>query len=233
MQVLLLGASGLVGRECLALLVADSRVARITVLLRRPMTLAQLVRQPVPPALAERVELHVVDFERLAHVASEHPQWFKADAVISTMGTTMKQAGSQAAFRKVDADYPLAVARLARQHGARHFLLVSAMGASATSGVFYNRVKGEVEQALAAMGFDRLTIARPSLLLGQREQFRPAERMATWLAFLIPPPWTPVHVRQVARGLHEALHEGSPGQRMLANMVLRCHPASPIGIPTH
>lgn len=87
---------------------------------------------------------------------------------VRALGTTLRQAGSQEAFRRVDYSYPLAIAKLARQAGARQFLLVSALGADRHSRAFYNRVKAEVEEAVLSLGYPSLTIARPSLLLGER-----------------------------------------------------------------
>ena len=130
-------------------------------------------------------------------------------------------AGSQAAFRAVDYELPLRVARLARAQGATHFLLVSALGASAASRVFYNRVKGELEDALGALGFRSLTIARPSLLLGERAEFRLGERVAQPFGCLMPPRWKPVHARQVAAALVRAAREDLAGHRVIENIALR------------
>jgi uncharacterized protein YbjT (DUF2867 family) len=94
----------------------------------------------------------------------------------------MAKAGSREAFRRVDYDYPLALGRAARAAGAQKFLVVTALGADAKSRIFYNRVKGEVEQALAGLGFPELHVFRPSLLLGERGERRPAERIAMALA---------------------------------------------------
>src|SRR5215210_5365488 len=128
-SVLLLGATGLVGRECLRYLLADADVERVVVLTRRRI---------VVPRASPRLEEHVINFERLA----EHAALFAVDQVVCALGTTIKQAGSQEQFRRVDFDFPLQAARLGHAHGARHFLLVSALGADARSRVFYSRVKG-------------------------------------------------------------------------------------------
>ena len=240
MRVLLLGASGLVGRECLALLLANPRVTQVHVWLRRSMTPEQLLAQVLPPSdrarllsspWVSRLHVRVVDFDHLDDLARQSPDLFQVDAVVCALGSTIKQAGSQAAFKKVDHDYPLAVARLTKAHGAQRFLLVSALGASASSGVFYNRVKGEAEAAVAALNFPSFTVARPSLLLGHRAEFRPAEWFTSKLSCLIPMPWTPVHVRQVARGLDDALHLATPGHRILDNRALRCYSASCVTVP--
>jgi uncharacterized protein YbjT (DUF2867 family) len=205
---LVAGATGLVGRECLRLLANDDRLAEVRALVRRPL----------PPDFARaRVRECRADFGRLAG----HADWFQVDWVFCALGTTLRAAGSPAGFIRVDYDYPLAIARLAREHGARHFLLVSAMGAHPQSRVFYSRVKGELEQALRGLGFPSLTIARPSMLLGEREEFRLGEEIGKRLARLAPARWRPVHAAQVAAALVRAAHAEAPGVRLLENLQLR------------
>ena len=123
----------------------------------------------------------------------------------------MRQAGSAEAFRRVDLDYPVALARAALARGARHFLLVTAVGASTDSRFFYNRVKGEVETAIAGLGFRTVTIARPSLLLGDRGTFRWAEQVGKVAGIFAPPRWRPVSADQVARALVEAARRDAAG----------------------
>jgi len=207
-RVLLVGATGLVGREINALLAADPGVREVVA----------LVRQPLPAQYRHpRLREVVTDFESLAR----DPEPFAVDQVFCALGTTIKKAGSQAAFRRVDHDYPLEVATLARAAGARHFLLVSALGADAQSRVFYNRVKGELEQGVRALAFPSLTIARPSLLEGDRSEVRPGEILGAKLAFLVPGRWKPVHVRQVARALVQAAADERVGEHVLENVELR------------
>jgi uncharacterized protein YbjT (DUF2867 family) len=149
--VALAGATGLVGREILKGLQADPSVEAIHVLGRRA------------PAIANpKVTAHVVDFRALS--ALPH-----IDEVYLALGTTIKVAGSREAFRAVDFDANFSVAKAALAAGAKRAGLVSAMGASAMSGVFYSRVKGELEDALCALPFETLVIARPSVLAGDRE----------------------------------------------------------------
>ena len=217
-QVLVVGGSGLVGRQCLTLLAQDTGVGSVRALLRRavsPQTLLPPgVCQALPPG---KLSLTVVDFDRLA----DQPDSLVADWVFCALGTTIRQAGSQAAFRRVDVDYPLAVARIARAQGARHFLLVSALGASARSRVFYSRVKGELEDEIRALGFESFTVARPSVLIGERSESRLGEALALKLGWLTPPAYKPVHARQVARALVAAAHAGQHGVRVLDNTILR------------
>jgi uncharacterized protein YbjT (DUF2867 family) len=156
------GAGGLVGSHLLALLLDDAEVARVTALVRHPLAVSR----------AKLVEA-VVDFD--------HPESLRAhlavDAVFCALGTTLKQAGSQAVFRQVDLDYPLTLARLAIGAGAKQYLVVTAVGADAHSRVFYSRVKGELEDALRVLSFPRgLHVFHPSMLLGERKEHRPAER---------------------------------------------------------
>ncbi len=207
--VLVVGATGLVGGECLRLLAADSRVGEVRALVRRPLE----------HDLGPRVRELVTGFDRLA----EHPAWFRAGAIICALGTTIRQAGSQEAFRRVDFEYPVLVARLGLAGGVRHFLLVSSVGADPGSRVFYSRVKGEVEKAVLGLGYQRVTIARPSLLLGDRRERRWRETLARPFARLMPAPWAPVHARQVARALVSAVlaPDGSSGVRIIENPELR------------
>ncbi|MFM9437363.1 uncharacterized protein YbjT (DUF2867 family) [Janthinobacterium sp. CG_23.3] len=191
-KLLLLGASGLVGRHTLDLALADLRVASVVAPARRGL--------PAHPKLSSPR----VDFEQLDPGAP----WWCADAVICTLGTTMRAAGSRAAFRRVDHDYPLAVARLARAHGTPAYVLNSATGADAGSRFFYNRVKGELEQDLAKEAFASLTFVRPGVIGGEREEFRPAERLlVSGLALagpLLPRRWRLNPAAHIARALLEA-----------------------------
>ena len=163
-RALLLGATGLVGGELLVLLLASAEVTAVTAPVRRPLPLAH-----------EKLTAPVVDFDDPAQLKAVAA----ADDVFCCLGTTIKQAGTQQAFRRVDFDYPLAAAKAALAAGARQFLLVTAAGADAKSGIFYSRVKGELEEALRALPFpDGVKVLRPSMILGQRARRRPAEALA-------------------------------------------------------
>jgi len=204
-RVLLAGATGLVGRECLALLTADPSVSGVTALVRRAPDVSTVHHR--------KLHFEVVDFDRLGLCGER----LAADQVVCALGTTIGKAGSREAFRRVDFDYPLALAKLARRQGARHFLLVSALGARAGSRVFYSRVKGELEEAISALGYPSLTIVRPSLLLGQREEFRFGEELGKRMAWLMPAAWKPVQARDVAAALVEAAREDRPGRRVIGS----------------
>lgn len=188
-KVLLAGASGLVGRKILQLLTNDSSVAQVHLLSRRPLALQH-----------PKVQVHLVDFGSL-------PELPKVDEVYLAIGTTIKTAGSQAAFRAVDLDTNLAVAHTAKLAGARRLGLVSAAGADEHSSIFYNKVKGELEQALKQLQFETLVIAQPSLLLDSRtglgQPTRVGERFAIPLAKLLAPflpaTYKPVYAQAVAK----------------------------------
>ena len=201
------GATGLVGRALVRQLAADPKWREVRALVRRV---------PRPELEAPRVVTVQVDYTRI----EPSPPWASADQVFCALGTTMRQARSAAAFRDVDLDYPPALARAALARGTRHFLLVSAVGASPASRVFYNRVKGEVEAAIGALGFGSVTIARPSLLLGDRGEFRPVEQVGKVLGLFAPPRWKPVAAERVARALVDAAKRELPGVRILENRDL-------------
>jgi uncharacterized protein YbjT (DUF2867 family) len=201
------GATGLVGQELVRQLSVDPTWREVRALVRRALP-AELARPPVVSVQ--------VDYGRL----EPPPLWAAADHIFCALGTTMQQAGSEAAFRRVDLEYPMALARAAQRRGARHFLLVSALGAEPGSRFFYNRVKGEVERAITALGFRSVTIARPSLLLGNRQETRRGEQVGRILGVLAPPRWRPVPAERVARALVQAAKRDAPGVHVLENRNL-------------
>lgn len=203
-SAVVIGATGLVGREILKQLVARPEFERVTAAIRRP--LPDDLQNP-------KLQTALIDFERL----DERPGVFQASHVFCAMGTTIKQAGSRERFRQVDFGYPVRVAELARAAGARHLLLVSSVGASPASRAFYLRVKGELEEAILALGFPSITVVRPSLLLGDRNEFRLGETIAARLAWALPRKYRAVHVRDVARALVDAAVEDRPGVRTIEN----------------
>lgn len=207
-EVLILGATGLVGGECLKLCLREPAVSRVVVLARRalPATLG-----------SSKLERHVVDLERLEAVADR----FAVDAVICALGTTIKQAGSKERFRAVDYDIPLAAAKLARQRGARQFVLVSSMGANPGSKLFYARVKGEMEEAVKAVGFESLVILRPSILLGSRRDFRLGESIAKVFARLLPGKLRGITAGAVARAAVLAVEERPAGVLIVESQAIR------------
>lgn len=208
MKLLLVGSTGLVGRHVLEIALAHPRVERVVAPVRRPLPTHDRLLAPV------------VDFDALP---SDAP-WWQADAVICALGTTMRIAGSEAAFRRVDHDYPLEVARLARQHGTPAYVFNSAVGADADSRFFYNRVKGEVERNLIALRFDSLTLVRPGLIGGRRDEFRAGERAA--MAVLgavgpvLPRRWRINPAERIAQAMVDAAVQPMPGLHVIASEQL-------------
>jgi len=161
------GASGLIGRELIQKLVNSDQYQIIYSLVRKKSGF-----------IHEKIREMIIDFDKLGQLKFEEP----VDDVFCTLGTTMKQAGSREKFKKVDYEYVVALANLAKQAGASKFLVISSMGADPKSSVFYSQVKGMTEETLKNIGFKQLVILRPSLLLGERSEKRIAER---WSGFFL------------------------------------------------
>lgn len=203
---LLLGASGLTGRNVLQLLLNDSLYTQVTIYVRRPVKLSH-------PKLIQQV----INYETLDTAV-------EANDVFCCLGTTIKKAGSQQAFRQVDLVYPLRVAALQLAAGSTQFNLISAVGASERSGVFYSRIKGEVEQALQRMGFPQLHIFRPSIIIGERDERRTGEKIALGLARVIAPlligplrKYRPVTALAIARAMLHYAHAAEPGMHVITS----------------
>jgi uncharacterized protein YbjT (DUF2867 family) len=216
---LLAGATGLVGGALLPMLLASKHYQQVDVLLRRA----------APDIKADaRLKLHRVDFARL-------PTAFPAvdDAYIA-LGTTIKVAGSEAAFRQVDLEFVLNTARAARAAGATRLAVVSALGADAASRVLYNRVKGEMQAAVTQLGYTSVVIAQPSLLLGNRAALgQPSRTGEVWaarllgpLGRLLPNGIRPIAASTVAAALLAATLEAKPGVRMLKSGDMQAHDPS-------
>lgn len=211
-SILLAGATGLIGGLCLQRLLDDPGFGRIVVLTRHPLA----ERWRAHPRAA-RLEQHVVDFDRL----SDYTDLLRVDEILCALGTTIKKAGSQERFRVVDHDYPLQLARLGLAVGAQHFLLVSALGANPDSGVFYNRVKGQLEEDILSLAYRSITVVRPSLLLGERSEFRLAEEIGKHLAFLVPGKYKPVEACDVAAVLVDEARSNRPGVHIIDSPMIR------------
>lgn len=206
-DALLAGATGLVGRELLRLLIASPEYARVHALLRRPAR-----GLPSSPKL----ELHYADF-------AQPPPMPPVDDVFIALGTTIGVAGSKEAFRRVDFDAVLNTARGCVARGAKRLVVVSAFGANARSRVFYNRVKGQMEQAIAKLGYESVVIVQPSLLVGDRAALaQPRRSGEEWTIRMLRPVmrWIPVGIRPiaaeaVARAMVAAAHKAEPGVQIL------------------
>ncbi len=216
---LVAGASGLVGSRVLRLLLEDPAYARVTVLARRELPLSH-----------KKLEQRVVSFDRLAQIA-DFP---RVHDVFCCLGTTMKQAGSPDAFRKVDFTYVVELARVAVRHRASQFLVVTAVGADARSRILYSRVKGEAEEAVRRLQFEGMQIFRPSLLVGARAQSRPAERVAGLLSMLVA--WAfvgplaryrPIRAETVARAMVRVAREAPRGTHVYESEDIRRRAAKP------
>ncbi len=206
---ILAGATGLIGRELLTRLLAEARWSAVQVLTRRPL--------PAPPA-SPKLRVHEVDFGCL-------PALPACDDVFIALGTTIKVAGSEAAFRAIDHDAVLAVAGAARAAGATRLAIVSALGADAGSRIFYNRVKGEMEAAVSRLGYASVSLAQPSLLAGDRASLgQPTRAGEVWalklvgpIKSLLPKAWRQIDARDVAAAMVAAVGSDTPGVRRLAS----------------
>lgn len=219
---LVAGATGLIGHALTWRMLASARYQWVHVLLRRPATTL--------PA-SERIKLHVVDFDRLP---ASLPQ---VDDVYCCIGTTRKLAGSESAFRQADFDAVVNTARAAWAAGAKRLAVVSSLGADPKSRVFYNRVKGEMQEAIKQIGYSTIVIAQPSLLIGNREALgQPtrsgeawAQRLVLPVMHLIPPKIRPIEAETVAQSMLDAMLEAKPGLRILTSAQMQTTAGATLG----
>lgn len=202
-SALIVGATGLIGNELLHILLDSTRYDRVKVLIRAPIDLQH-------PKLTKVI----TNFNELENYEEE----FAVHDLFCCLGTTIKRAGSQEQFRKVDFEYPLEVAKLAKKKGVKQFLIITAMGADHNSSIFYNRVKGEIEEALKKIELPSLHIIRPSLLLGKRNEFRFGEKMAAIMSPLFSPllmgrlrKYRPIHARDVGNAMYQIAQNEQSG----------------------
>ncbi len=194
---LIAGSTGLIGGQVLELLLASDQYDKVIAFTRRPLTAH-------PKLLQVQIQQGNLPFD---------PTW-QIDDVFCCLGTTMAKVRSKEKFYEVDYNYPLLLAKNSIAAGAKQYLLVSALGANKKSPVFYNQVKGEIEEAISGVGFEAVHIFRPSLLLGPRQEKRSAEDAAKFFykvfGFLIPPKFKAIDAIKVARGM---LHFASKNQK--------------------
>jgi uncharacterized protein YbjT (DUF2867 family) len=201
-SVLIAGATGLVGRSIVDIIKDENTFSEIIILTRRDM-----------PELRKYLNIrqHIIDFGNPA----SYRDFVKADTVISALGTTIKKAGSQEKFREVDYTYPLQLAEAASANKCDKYILISAVGADPSSGIFYNRVKGELERDLKKLNFRSLHLLQPSLLLGERGERRLGEDMAQRLlpliSFMFPSKYRPVKASIVAEKVKRLSLEDTEG----------------------
>jgi uncharacterized protein YbjT (DUF2867 family) len=210
---LLLGGSGLTGGHCLDYLLHDAHYKKMVALVRRPLSVEH-------PKLIQ----HQVDFNQLNDCLAG----MQINDVFCCLGTTIKKAGSQKAFYEVDFTYPTEIAKLSLAIGAEQFLLISALGANPRSSIFYNRVKGEVEETIAQDGFKGFYVFRPSLLLGKRQESRPAEKFGEklfrWFSFVFKgalQKYKPIESRAVAFAMVEVAKEQPLGKRIVESSEIQ------------
>ena len=187
---LIAGATGLTGSHCLQLLLEDDNYSEVLVLSRKAVGVKH-----------SKLQEHIIDFDRIYN----YSELIKADDVFCCLGTTMKKAGSKEAFYKVDFTYVFQLADIAAKKGASGFFMVSAMGANKHSKIFYNKVKGEIEEAIKKFPFETIGIFRPSLLMGDRKEMRIGEKIAQIImpaiSFLLPEKYKPVNAHAVAKAM--------------------------------
>ena len=204
---LVAGATGMVGAELCRQLRDDGRFAPVVVLSRRR-----------PPVAEPPLQVEIVDFDRIG----EWDPGFPIDTVFCALGTTIRKAGSEAAFRAVDHDLVLEMARLAQRGNARHFIFVSSLGADPESKVFYLRVKGEAEEAVKALGLPHAVALRPSFLEGERQEKRPGETAARAVGRVLKPlllgpleKYRPTPAAKVAEAMRHVAQPGREGFEVL------------------
>lgn len=206
-KALIAGATGLVGGHLLKLLEEDPEYNEIIVITRKPIITA-----------SQKVVQHSFNFDHL----EEHKEKLKADDIFCCLGTTMKKAGSKQNFHKVDFTYVVNLATIASENNSRSFNLVSAMAANKKSIFFYNKVKGEAEEALSSLKFKLINIARPSLIIGERIESRPFEKisqlLAKYLAFIFSGPlkrYTPIEAGLIAKALLKVAKSKKEGLQII------------------
>jgi uncharacterized protein YbjT (DUF2867 family) len=202
-DVLVAGSTGLIGSAFLNLIGHDDpSTCKVMALARREN-----------PAIADKphIRQEIIDFANLG----KYSHLFSAHTLVCALGTTIKKAGSKEKFRQVDYQLPMDIATFASENGCEIFILISAIGANPDSSVFYNKVKGELERDVQKLAFKATHIIRPSLLMGDRKEFRLGEEIGKLLirpmSFLIPDKYKPVHVDVIARKIRSLLKDNTPG----------------------
>lgn len=205
-SALLLGASGLVGQHVLQLLLDGDEYSKVVILVRRPLSISH-----------PKLEEVVTNFDHLEDVKDK----FKVQDVFSCLGTTIKVAKSKAVMYKIDVEYPVQAAKLAKEMGATQYLVISSIGANKKSPTWYLRMKGDLEHRLREIGFSALHIFQPSLLLGDRKEFRLGERIGTFmysiLSFLFIgglKKYKGIQASDVARGMYYSAQQHNVGVKI-------------------
>ena len=195
---IVLGATGLIGKKVTEHLLKNDTYSTVIILVRKPLN----INHP-------KLKQHIFNYDAIDNTL------LKGDDLFCCLGTTIKTAGSKEAFRKVDLDYVVNVAKASKGNGINHFAVISAMGANKNSTVFYNQIKGEMEESIKAVGFNSTYIIRPSLLLGDRKEFRFGELIGKFfmitLSFLIPKKYRAIYDVQVAIAMIHFMNQTERG----------------------
>lgn len=214
-KAIIAGATGLVGKKLLELLLEDEAYVEVIVISRKPVS----HNHP-------KFSNIVVDFDKLEDTKKD----LIADDVFCCLGTTMKKAGSKEAFKKVDFHYPLELAKLTKDNGAKKYLLISALGADEKSSVFYNKVKGEIENAISELAFDAFYIFRPALLMGPRKEQRAAEDIFKAIFkvvdYLLVGPlkkYRSIHRDIVPRAMNQLAHSDMKGKQIHESLEMQVY----------
>lgn len=199
--VLLIGATGLIGNTFLDLIKNDDSVE-----------VNALTRREIPPLKDfPHIKQQIIDFENL----KKYKHVISAQTIVSALGTTIKKAGTQEIYRKIDYHFPLEIAKYALENGCKNFILISSIGADPNSKIFYNKLKGELERDIQKLAFNSIHIIRPSLLLGDREEFRLSEEIGKIFLkpfrFLIPIKYRPIHAMVIAHKIYSILKNPQTG----------------------
>ncbi|MBP1906045.1 uncharacterized protein YbjT (DUF2867 family) [Paenibacillus turicensis] len=209
---LIIGASGLVGQHLLQILLHNEAYDHIVALVRSSLNEQH-----------SKLTEHIVNFDKL----EDQPSLFAVDDVFCCLGTTIKKAGSQEVMYRIDVEYPVTIAKLSQQQGAQQFLVVSAMGANPNSSIFYSRMKGELEQKLARLAYPSLSILRPALLLGERNEVRVGEQLGaivakgtTWLMAGPLKKYKAIEGKQVAQAMYNLSQQNKAGVHIYDNKQL-------------
>ncbi|MCP4438794.1 MAG: NAD(P)H-binding protein [Aureispira sp.] len=204
---LVIGASGMIGSDLLKQLLADERYGKVIALVRKPLGVEH-----------EKLEQRRYDFDW------PNPDLIEGDEFFCCLGTTIRNAGSQEAFKRVDYQYVLETAQAALKNGAKRMVIVSSVGANKDSKVFYTRVKGEIEDAVAALGFEACFILRPSMLLGVRDELRMGELVGkfamTTFSRLIPKKYKAIEGKQVAKAMIQSINSEDTGKLVIESNEL-------------
>lgn len=211
-KLMIIGASGLTGQFLVTRALNDDYFSEIIVFVRKSLNIHH-----------SKLKEHLIDFNQL----ERYHDLMRADYAACCMGTTIKTAGSQEAFKRVDFDYPLKFAELARQNGCQGFFLQSSLGANSSSSNFYLRTKGEIETAIKALGFNHYAVFRPSMLLGPRTESRLGESIGKVImqamSFLFVGSlkrYKAIHVKDVAAAMIKEMKENTSGFKVFENEMM-------------